>query len=199
MPSHARTLRRIAKGLAQGGHRRVQVVVEIDEDVARPEALAQILARHDAAWPVEQEEQHLEGLVPKVDRNPALAKLPQHGLFGPAGFVLQESGADSKALAQIWKLNGMLSIFEYVFLIGMAIWVLLTIRGRTGAPRWSVLSCPLLTLWFAPAVERIPAPLGLPLAAGWTNIMICVWFSILFLVVPRSDAGSRAAANASRL
>ena len=112
----------------------------------------------------------------------------QHGIFGPAGFVLQESGANSKALAEIWKLNETLSMFEYVFLPGMGIWVLLTIKGKTDAPRWSVLCCPMLTLWLMPAIERIPAPLGLPLAGGWTNIMVCLWFAILFVVFPRASA-----------
>ena len=55
-----RMLRRVAKGFAQPRDRRIQVVLEIDENVRRPESVLQLLPGDNLAWPLEEQRQDLE-------------------------------------------------------------------------------------------------------------------------------------------
>lgn len=93
----------------------------------------------------------------------------QHGIFEPAGFVLRYAGPKGAELAQIWRLNNMLVTIQIaVFVLGSVIWCFLTFRTPRIVPRWTILFCPLLTGSLQSAIRLTPAPLGLPLAGGWT-------------------------------
>ena len=68
---------RIAQRLAQPADRRVQAVLEVDEDLVAPQPPTQRVPRDDFAGPLEQRREHLERLFAQVDANAALAQLPQ--------------------------------------------------------------------------------------------------------------------------
>ena len=62
----------VAERLAQPPDRRVQVVLEIDEDVGRPEPALELLAGDDLTGMLEQGGEHLERLVAQPDADAAL-------------------------------------------------------------------------------------------------------------------------------
>jgi hypothetical protein len=107
----------------------------------------------------------------------------QHGIYGPMGFALRYCGADSEAVVQITRLEGMLlPVMKYSYYAGVAIWVLLALSKKAGVPRWTVLFCPaLVTGRVDSLVVYVPAPLGFPLYGGWGNIVDMIWFAVLAL------------------
>ena len=72
----ARFLRLVAEGFAQPRNGRIQVVLEVDEDVARPEPVLQLLSRDDLTGPLEEQRQDLEGLLAQADAHPSLVEPP---------------------------------------------------------------------------------------------------------------------------
>jgi hypothetical protein len=113
----------------------------------------------------------------------SLFGLLQHGIYGPMGFALRSCGGSSDAVVQISKLDGILMTFmTYAYYAGVAIWIFLTLWKKAGVPRWTVLLCPaLITGRLESALVYVPAPLGLPLAGGWGNIVDMIWFAVLAL------------------
>jgi hypothetical protein len=105
-----------------------------------------------------------------------------HGIGGPLGFAIQRCGLDSSAVEEIRKLIGILrNVCGFSGIIGLGIWIFLTLKKICGVPRWVVLFCPLITLWLRGLMARVPAPVGLPLSGGWGNISHLIWFAILTL------------------
>jgi hypothetical protein len=112
-----------------------------------------------------------------------LISILQHGIFGPLGFAIRYCGVKSDAVAQIFKLNGTLGTGQMVLgTVGLLIWIFLVLGNKAGVPRWTVLFCPLLTYWLEYAVVYVPAPLGLPLWGGWSNVVEAIWFAVLALI-----------------
>jgi hypothetical protein len=72
----ARMVRRILEHLAQPRDRGVQGVVEIDEDVVRPEPAPRLVARDDFAGAFDERGQDLEALLAQRDFRPTLQELP---------------------------------------------------------------------------------------------------------------------------
>ena len=65
----------VAQGLTQTRNYRIQVVLEIDENVVLPKLPSKILARDNLPRTFKQRSQHLEGLFSKLDVHSALAEL----------------------------------------------------------------------------------------------------------------------------
>jgi hypothetical protein len=111
-----------------------------------------------------------------------LLTLLQHGIFGPMGFAIRSCGHNSDAVAQIFKLNNLLTTlmtpFAYLY---AAIWIFLTLRKKANVPRWTVLLAPLITNRLEKVAFWVPAPLGLPLWDGWSNVVMTLWFAVLAL------------------
>jgi len=123
-----------------------------------------------------------------------LSGVLQHGIFGPLGFAFRYCGRSSEAVTQILKLNSILSIAQIIVgWIGLAIWFFLTLKKRAGVPRWTVFFHPILTMLLVFAVGYVPAPLGYPLAGGWSNIRSSAWFAVLALTYKDAEIESRAA------
>ena len=70
-----RTVGGIVQGIPQPLDRAVEADVEVHERVAGPEGLADLLARHDLARPLEEEGEDLEGLLLQPDLRPVLVEL----------------------------------------------------------------------------------------------------------------------------
>ncbi|OGD36147.1 MAG: hypothetical protein A2V45_12130 [Candidatus Aminicenantes bacterium RBG_19FT_COMBO_58_17] len=105
-----------------------------------------------------------------------------HGMGGPLGFAIQHSGLESGAAGEIRKLMALSrNVCGYSGIIGCGLWIFLTLKKKSGVPRWTVFFCPLITLWLGGLVVYVPAPLGLPLAGGWGNISHTAWFAVLAL------------------
>lgn len=116
----------------------------------------------------------------------------QHGIFGPIGFAIRYCGPKSDAVAQMFKLNALLSKPELVgSAAGSLIWIFLVLRKKAGVPRWTVLICPLLTYWLNSALIYVPAPLGMPLAGGWSNVADTIFFAVLALNYRHKESGSQ--------
>ena len=71
----ARVLCRVVEYFPQARNRGVQVVVEIDEDVVRPEPLPQVLARDHFPRTLQQQRQHSERLLLQWHPHSGLAQL----------------------------------------------------------------------------------------------------------------------------
>jgi len=109
-----------------------------------------------------------------------LLSVLQHGIFGPLGFAIRYCGAKSDSVAQIFRLNGTLGTGQMVLsTVGLLIWIFLVLKKKAGLPRWTVLSCPLLTYWLEYVVVYVPPPFGLPLWGGWSNVVEAIWFAVL--------------------
>jgi len=106
-----------------------------------------------------------------------------HGIGGPMGFAIRFCGGSSDAVVQILKLEHLLvTAMTPVWYVGGAIWIFLTLWKKAGVPRWTILLCPLLiTGRLDFALLYVPAPLGLPLYDGWSNIVDAIWFTVLAL------------------
>jgi hypothetical protein len=105
-----------------------------------------------------------------------------HGMGGPLGFAIQHCGLNNGAVEEIRKLMGISrNVCGYSGLIGFGIWIFLTLKRKCGVPRWTILFCPLITLWLGVLMVHVPAPVGLPLAGGWGNISHMIWFAVLAL------------------
>lgn len=101
---------------------------------------------------------------------------------GPLGIAIQYCGLDSGAIGEIRKLMGISrNVCGYSGIIGYGIWIFLTLKKKSGLPRWAIIFCPLITLWLRALMVHVPAPIGLPLAGGWGNISHMVWFAVLAL------------------
>jgi hypothetical protein len=65
--------------IAEGGpdllDAEVQALVEVDEGVAAPDLAAQLFPRDDVSRPSDEEREHLERLLLKLDQHAALAQL----------------------------------------------------------------------------------------------------------------------------
>jgi hypothetical protein len=123
-----------------------------------------------------------------------LSGILQHGIFGPLGFAIRYCGAKSDAVAQILKLNETLGTGQMVLgSVGLLIWIFLVLGNKAGVPRWTVLFCPLLTYWLEYAVVYVPAPLGLPLWGGWSNVVEAMWFTVLALTYGHREFDNRVA------
>jgi hypothetical protein len=123
----------------------------------------------------------------------------QHGIYGPMGFVIRYCGPDSSAVAQIFKLDGLLTNFEitgWTWSLGSLIWIILTLRGKSGVPRWTVLLAPFITYRVEKVAFWVPAPLGLPLWGGWTNFIAASWFAVLALTYRDQEIESWIAVSA---
>lgn len=109
-----------------------------------------------------------------------LLTLLQHGIGGPTGFAARSCGPDSEAVAQILKLDSLLitlmTPFAYLY---AAIWIFLTLARQSEVPRWTVLLTPLLMNRLEKIALLVPAPLGLPLWDGWSNIVGAFWYAVL--------------------
>src|SRR6185295_13457736 len=71
----ARTVGGIVQGIPQPLDRAVEADVEVHERVAGPEGLADLLARHDLARPLQEEGEDLERLLLQPDLRPVLVEL----------------------------------------------------------------------------------------------------------------------------
>jgi len=58
-------------------------------------------------------------------------------------------------------------------------------------PRWTIFLCPVITDWLNSAIVYAPAPLGMPLAGGWSNVAGTIWFAVLALTYKDQDIGSQ--------
>jgi hypothetical protein len=110
-------------------------------------------------------------------------------------FAIRSCGPGSDAVIQIAKLNSTLSTaMTAAAYVASAIWILLTLIKKAGVPRWTVLLCPLLiTSRLDFAIAYLPAPLGLPLVGGWSNIVKMIWFAVLALTYKDQEIGSQVA------
>ena len=124
-----------------------------------------------------------------------LLVLLQHGNFGPMGFAIRFCSRNSDAVAQILKLDNMLiTLMSPAAYIKAAIWIFLTLRKKAGVPRWTILLCPgIITGRLDFALVYVPAPLGLPLYGGWSNIVDAIWFAVLALTYKDTEIESRVA------
>jgi hypothetical protein len=126
-----------------------------------------------------------------------LLTLLQHGIFGPMGFAIRFCGRNSDAVIQILKLNSQLitlmTPFAYIY---AAIWIFLTLRRQSGVPRWTVLLAPLITNRLEKVAFWVPAPLGLPLWDGWSNVVLALWFAVLALTYKSQEIESQIAESA---
>jgi hypothetical protein len=101
---------------------------------------------------------------------------------GPWGFAIQHCGLNSAAVGEIRKLIGILmNVCGYSGIVGFGMWMFLTLRKKCGVPLWTIVFCPLITLWLRGLMVHVPAPVGLPLAGGWGNISHMIWFAVLVL------------------
>jgi hypothetical protein len=66
--------RRVAERFAQARDRGIQVVLEIDEDLRRPEPVLELLTRDDLAGALEEQRQDLEGLFAQADAHASFVK-----------------------------------------------------------------------------------------------------------------------------
>jgi hypothetical protein len=69
-----RHVRRITEGLTETVDGLVQTVIEVNEGVARPQLLQQLVARHDLAGPLDQSRQDLERLLAQPHADALLAQ-----------------------------------------------------------------------------------------------------------------------------
>jgi len=123
----------------------------------------------------------------------------QHGIFGPLGFALRHCGPDSGAVAQMFKLDALLTsntTVGWIGIMGALIWIFLTLRGKASVPRWTVLLAPLITFRLEKIVFLVPTPLGLPLWDGWYNFVVALWFAVLALTYKEKEAESHDAVAA---
>jgi hypothetical protein len=122
----------------------------------------------------------------------ALLTLLQHGIFGPMGFASRFCGPNNDTVGQIIKLNDLLitlmTPFAYIY---AAIWIFLTLWKKSGVPRWTVLLVPLITNRLEKVAFWVPAPLGLPLWDGWSNVVLASWFAVLALTYKNQDIESQ--------
>jgi hypothetical protein len=122
----------------------------------------------------------------------ALLTLLQHGIFGPMGFAIRFCGPNNDTVGQIFKLNDLLitlmTPFAYIY---AAIWIFLTLWKKSGVPRWTVLLVPLITNRLEKVAFWVPAPLGLPLWDGWSNVVLALWFAVLALTYKNQDIESQ--------
>ena len=70
----ARAIGGVAENLAKAGDGGVNAMLEIDENVARPELLTDFLARDELGRALEQHEEDLEGLLLHADAGTTLAE-----------------------------------------------------------------------------------------------------------------------------
>jgi hypothetical protein len=70
----------LSQRVTQPVYSAVQAVVEIDEDALGPQPAPQLLPRHQLAGMLQEDEQDLEGLVPQLDPQTALAQLAGAGI-----------------------------------------------------------------------------------------------------------------------
>jgi hypothetical protein len=121
-----------------------------------------------------------------------LLTLLQHGIFGPMGFAIRFCGPNNDTVGQIFKLNDLLinlmTPFAYIY---AAIWIFLTLWKKSGVPRWTVLLVPLITNRLEKVAFWVPAPLGLPLWDGWSNVVLALWFAVLALTYKNQDIESQ--------
>jgi hypothetical protein len=126
-----------------------------------------------------------------------LLTLLQHGIFGPMGFAIRSYGDNSDAVAQIFRLNNLLitliTPFTYIY---AAIWIFLTLRRQSGVPCWTILLVPLITNRLEKVAFWVPAPLGLPLWDGWSNVVLALWFVVLALTYKGQEIESQIAESA---
>jgi hypothetical protein len=95
---------------------------------------------------------------------------------------------NSTAVSEIRKLIGIsMNVCGYSGLVGFGIWIFLTLRKKCGVARWTIVFCPLITLWLRGLMVHVPAPVGLPLAGGWGNISHMIWFAVLALLYRNSS------------
>jgi hypothetical protein len=126
-----------------------------------------------------------------------LSGILQHGIFGPLGFVIRYCGRKSDAVAEILKLNQTLTMGQMALgTVGLAVWIFLVLKKKASVPRWTILSCPLLTYWLEHAIVYVPAPIGLPLWGGWSNVVEAIWFAVLALTYDERAIESRLAKTA---
>jgi hypothetical protein len=94
-----------------------------------------------------------------------------HEIGGPLGFAIRYCGITSPAVVETRGVMGSAAqVCAATGLIGFGIWMVLTLKGAAGVPRWSVILAPVFTLMLRNVVACVPSPLGLPLAGGWGNI-----------------------------
>jgi len=123
-----------------------------------------------------------------------LFSILQHGIFGPMGFAIKYCGPKSNLVAEIWKLNDLLGKPQVVgWAVGNVIWIFLTLKKEASVPRWTVFSSTLITVWLERVAVYIPAPLGMPLVGGWSNVVQAIWFAVLALAYDESEIESRIA------
>ena len=70
-------LGRVAQGLPQLPHRRVEAVVEVDERVRRPELVPQLLSGHHLARALQEQDQQAKRLILQPDLQSLPAQLPE--------------------------------------------------------------------------------------------------------------------------
>jgi hypothetical protein len=134
-----------------------------------------------------------------------LAGLSAQFLFGglwheggaPLGFAIQYCGINSSAAVEIRRLMGAAArVCAATGLIGFGIWIVLTLKGAAGVPRWCAIFAPVFTLMLRNVVASVPSPLGLPLAGGWGNISFMLFFVAIALTY-RQQGDEREAQGAA--
>ena len=114
-----------------------------------------------------------------------------HGQYGPIGFALRYCGSDGDAVRHIERLNSIMTAVATAFLVGgFASWIFLTLRKQTGVPSWTVVFCPIFTMWLEYALVYVPAPIGFPLVVGWKSLSFAIFFSVVALTYDGHESES---------
>lgn len=116
-----------------------------------------------------------------------------HLLFAGRAIALHADRAAPASLAVVayWaEVQGLLQLAAYPAAIGALVLVGLK---RTRLPRWTALAnFGLLTL-AEPVARLLPAPLGAPIVAGFSNLAVAVWFAVSAAACPPAERDAPAA------
>ncbi len=100
-----------------------------------------------------------------------------HSHFPFLGFISRFNNVE---LLQITEKYTIL-IFYFMFfpsLIAYGLLGYLIIAKKTFYPRWVVLFSPIVLFWFSRVVRKLPQPLMILIAGGWSNMIFIIFFSI---------------------
>ncbi len=75
------------------------------------------------------------------------------------------------------------SLLAY-FLLGYLI-----LTKKTFYPRWFVLFSPIVLFWFSGLVRKLPQPLMIIIAGGWSNMIFIIFFTISTILSYRNNYG----------
>jgi hypothetical protein len=104
-----------------------------------------------------------------------------HELWAAQGLAMKFAGPGAtepselaSMLKQYWAASA--NILQTMAYVPAVTLIVLTIAGKTDYPRWMVLANFGLLALLEPLASYIPAPLGAPLAGGFSNLALAVFF-----------------------